>query len=63
VNRLWCSGGSLLAEERASQAGVDTHPLRTNGKHRTTSCSHARFLSNAIAKEAASSFEARERID
>jgi hypothetical protein len=62
--------GSLLVEERASQAGVDTHPLRTNGKHRATSWSHARFLRNAIANEAAaapssssSSSRRRERID
>jgi hypothetical protein len=40
--------------------------VRTNNKHRATSCSHARFLRNAIANEAAapsSSFKARERID
>jgi hypothetical protein len=38
---------------------------RNEQQARVTSCSHARFLSNAIAKEAAapSSFEARERID
>jgi hypothetical protein len=32
VNRLWCLSGSLLVEERASQAGVDTHPLRTRSE-------------------------------
>jgi hypothetical protein len=38
---------------------------RTNSEHRATSCSHARFLRNAIANEATapSSFEASERID
>jgi hypothetical protein len=39
--------------------------LRTSSTHRATSCSHARFLRNAVAKQAAgaASFEARERID
>jgi hypothetical protein len=54
-----------LREERSCPPTTATRLLRTSSKHRATSCSHARFLSNAIANEAAapSSFEARERIE
>ena len=52
-------------EAVVSCASLLGRSLGANSKHRATSCSHARFLRNAIANEAAarSSFEARERID
>jgi hypothetical protein len=55
-----------LPRQASVFTGARPCSLRTNSKHRATSCSHARFLRNAIADEAAapsSSFEARERID
>jgi hypothetical protein len=50
---------------RVSTAVPAGRSLETSSKHPATSCSHARFLRNAIANEAAapSSFEARQRID
>jgi hypothetical protein len=50
---------------RAYPRSMPTRPHRTSSERRAASCSHARFLRNAIVKEAAapSSFEARERID
>jgi hypothetical protein len=51
----------MAAYGEIPMAAVSRRPLRTISERRATSCSHARFLRNAIVKEAAtaSPFEAR----
>jgi hypothetical protein len=59
------TGAPAAVGKQASQSPLTRRLPGTSSKHRATSCSHARFLRNAIANEAAapSSLEARERID
>ena len=48
-----------------AEASNSRRPLRTKGDRRATSCSHARFLPNAIAKECGDALvvPVEERID